>query len=109
GARLGARGAGFSGAFSLQNDDLVAPAASAGRGSWPDWYTVRRVLPYLRLAVDAGSLNSADAGLIESAAARAGDLAGPDAPPSRIHRDLLAGNIISSPRSRPAPTPSLPP
>ena len=93
---FGAPWPGFIASLFLPNDDLVAPAASAGRGSWPDWYTVRRVLPYLRLAVDAGSLNSADAGLIESAAARAGDLAGPDAPPSRIHGDLWAGNVIWS-------------
>src|SRR5262249_12308825 len=33
---------------------------------------------------------------MESAGAGAGDLAGPDAPPSRIHGDLWAGNVIWS-------------
>src|SRR5262249_46287928 len=48
---FGAPWPGFIASLFLPNDDLVAPAASAGRASWPDWYTVCRVLPYLRLAV----------------------------------------------------------
>jgi fructosamine-3-kinase/protein-tyrosine-phosphatase len=93
---FGAPWPGFIASLFLPNDALAAPAAPADRDPWPDWYTARRVLPYLRLAVDAGMLNSADAGLIESAAARAADLAGPAEPPSRIHGDLWAGNVIWS-------------
>jgi fructosamine-3-kinase len=54
------------------------------------------VLPYLRLAMDAGALNSVDARLVESAAARAGALAGPAEPPSRIHGDCWSGNVLWS-------------
>jgi len=93
---FGAPWPGFIASLFLPNDALAVPAAPADRDPWPDWYTARRVLPYLRLAVDAGTLNSADAGLIESAAARAADLAGPAEPPSRIHGDLWAGNVIWS-------------
>ena len=93
---FGAPWPGFIASLFLPNDALAVPAAPADRDPWPDWYTARRVLPYLRLAVDAGMLNSADAGLIESAAARAADLAGPAEPPSRIHGDLWAGNVIWS-------------
>jgi fructosamine-3-kinase len=93
---FGAPWPGFIASLFLPNDDLTGPAALAGRDPWPDWYTARRVLPYLRLAVDAGTLNSADAGLIESAAARAADLAGPAEPPSRIHGDCWAGNVVWS-------------
>ncbi len=93
---FGAPWPGFIASLFLPNEDLVVPAAPAGRGTWPAWYTARRVLPYLRLAVDAGTLNSAEAGLVEAAAARAGDLAGPDEPPSRIHGDCWAGNVVWS-------------
>jgi fructosamine-3-kinase len=93
---FGAPWPGFIASLFLPNDDLPAPAAHAGRDPWPDWYTARRVLPYLRLAVDGGALNTADAGLIESAAARAADLAGPAEPPSRIHGDCWAGNVVWS-------------
>ena len=93
---FGAPWPGFIASLSLPNDDFAGPAALAGQDPWPDWYTARRVLPYLRLAVDAGTLNSADAGLVESAAARAADLAGPAEPPSRIHGDCWAGNVVWS-------------
>jgi fructosamine-3-kinase len=93
---FGAPWPGFIASLSLPNDDLAAPGAPAGRGAWPAWYAARRVLPYLRLAVDAGTLNSADAGLIESAAARAGDVAAADEPPSRIHGDCWSGNVVWS-------------
>jgi len=93
---FGAPWPGFIASLFLPNDELPAPAAPVARDPWPDWYTARRVLPYLRLAVDGGTLNSADAGLIESAAGRAADLAGPAEPPSRIHGDLWAGNVVWS-------------
>jgi fructosamine-3-kinase len=80
----------------LPNDTFVPDGPHPGPPSWPDWYTACRVLPYLRQAVDAGTLNSTDAGLVESAAARAAELAGPAEPPSRIHGDCWSGNVLWS-------------
>ncbi|WP_084759420.1 fructosamine kinase family protein [Nocardia mangyaensis] len=56
---------------------------------WPTWYRERRILPYLRLAVDAGALDPADAALVESIHIEA-----PTEPPARIHGDLWPGNVI---------------
>ncbi len=68
-----------------------------GRGeSWPEWYARQRLLPYLRLAVDAGTFSAADARLVERVASRAGELAGPAEPPSRIHGDCWSGNLLWS-------------
>jgi fructosamine-3-kinase len=64
--------------------------------SWPEWYATRRLLPYARLARDAGSLTPADVRLIETVAARVADLAGPAEPPSRIHGDCWSGNVLWS-------------
>lgn len=64
--------------------------------SWPEWYVANRVLPYARLARDAGSLSRADVTLIESAGARSLELAGPAEPPSRIHGDCWSGNLLWS-------------
>jgi fructosamine-3-kinase len=94
-ARLHAAGAGAFGApwpgsiagLQLPND----PA-----DSWPEWYATQRLLPYARRAHDAGSLTSADVGLIETVAARMRDLAGPAEPPSRIHGDCWSGNVLWS-------------
>jgi fructosamine-3-kinase len=94
--RFGAPWPGFIASLSLPNDDPVAPAGPGGAGRWADWYRDCRVLPYLRLAVDTGKLSGADAGLVESAAARAADVAGPAEPPSRIHGDLWSGNVLWS-------------
>jgi fructosamine-3-kinase len=64
--------------------------------AWPDWYAVARLLPYIRLARDAGALTSDDARLLESAAAHVGAVAGPAEPPSRIHGDCWSGNVLWS-------------
>ena len=80
----------------MNNDGPVVPSPAGDRDPWPDWYATRRVLPYLRMAVDAGTLTSADAGLVEAALKRAPGLAGPAEPPSRIHGDCWSGNVIWS-------------
>jgi fructosamine-3-kinase len=72
------------------------PLPSAEGDDWPVWYASQRVLPYLRLARDAGGLSAADASVIESVADRIGDLAGPAEPPSRIHGDCWSGNVLWS-------------
>ncbi len=69
---------------------------SAPSAPWGEWYASRRLLPYLRLAVDAGALRPEDARLVEAVADRIGSLAGPAEPPSRIHGDCWAGNVLWS-------------
>jgi fructosamine-3-kinase len=70
------------------------PLPSGAGDSWPEWYVVNRVLPYARLAMDAGALSGTDVALIESACARSPRLAGPPEPPSRIHGDCWSGNVL---------------
>ena len=55
----------------------AAQTHAAGQRPWPDWYAANRVLPYARIASDAGTLSAADVALIESACARLPELAGP--------------------------------
>jgi fructosamine-3-kinase len=80
----------------MPNDDRAEPGSDPGSPSWPDWYAQCRVLPYLRMAVDAGTLSSTDAAVVESAAARMASVAGPPEPPSRIHGDCWSGNVLWS-------------
>ncbi len=96
-ARLHAAGAdgfgapwpGFIASLPLVN---VSPIAT----EWPEWYASRRLLPYLRIAVDRGALRPADGRLVEAAIDRIDTLAGPAEPPSRIHGDCWAGNVLCS-------------
>jgi fructosamine-3-kinase len=95
-ARLHAAGAdgfgapwpGFIASLPLDNTPDAA--------DWPQWYAHRRLLPFLTRAVDAGALRSEDARLVEEVVDRIGSLAGPGEPPSRIHGDCWAGNVLWS-------------
>jgi len=86
-ARFGAPWPGVIAGLPLPNDEA---------GNWADWYAANRLLPYVRIASDAGTLSSADTRLIEAASARSADVAGPPEPPSRIHGDCWAGNVLWS-------------
>ncbi len=85
--RFGAPWPGFIASLPLPNDQAE---------SWPAWYAEHRLLPYSRLARDAGALTGPDVTLIESVAARIGELAGPAEPPARIHGDCWSGNVLWS-------------
>jgi len=94
-ARLHAAGAATFGAL-WRGTIAGLPLPNHPADSWPGWYAVNRLLPYVRIASDAGTLSPADARLIESAAARSAELAGPPEPPSRIHGDCWSGNVLWS-------------
>jgi fructosamine-3-kinase len=70
------------------------PLDNDGGASWPSWYAERRVLPYVRIAVDRGALSAGDAAEIERATGRIAGAAGPPEPPARIHGDLWSGNVL---------------
>lgn len=71
-----------------------APLRNTPGDDWPRWYAEHRVLPYLRDAVDAGTLRPGEAAVIEEVCARLPDLAGPAEPPARLHGDLWNGNVL---------------
>ncbi len=70
------------------------PMDNTPGSSWPSWYAERRVLPFLRAAVDQGGLSWDDARLVERAVERIEAVAGPAEPPSRIHGDCWSGNVL---------------
>jgi fructosamine-3-kinase len=71
-----------------------APLGNAGEADWGSWYAERRLLPFLRRARDGGALSAADARPVEAVIGRIHELAGPPEPPSRVHGDLWAGNVL---------------
>jgi fructosamine-3-kinase len=73
---------------------LPLPNNSGSR--WAEWYAANRLLPYARIARDAGAFRAAEVRLIESAAGRSGQVAGPEEAPSRVHGDCWSGNVLWS-------------
>ncbi|MFK4144632.1 fructosamine kinase family protein [Streptomyces sp. NPDC004065] len=72
----------------------LAPMRNVPGDEWPRWYGEHRVLPYLRRAVDAGTLRRSEAAVVEEALERLPELAGPPEPPARLHGDLWNGNVL---------------
>jgi fructosamine-3-kinase len=74
----------------------AAPMRNSPAADWPTWYAADRLLPYLRTARDAGSLDAREAAAVERVAGRVAELAGPAEPPARLHGDLWSGNVLWS-------------
>ncbi|MEG8275148.1 fructosamine kinase family protein [Streptomyces sp. AHA2] len=72
----------------------LAPMRNEPGADWPRWYAERRVLPYLRRAVDEGTLRPGEAAVVERVCERLPGLAGPAEPPARLHGDLWNGNVL---------------
>ncbi|MDF3299035.1 fructosamine kinase family protein [Streptomyces tropicalis] len=72
----------------------LAPMRNTPADDWPHWYAQHRVLPYLRRAVDDGTLRTAEAAVVERALERLPARAGPAEPPARLHGDLWNGNVL---------------
>jgi fructosamine-3-kinase len=71
-------------------------SGDTGAGDWASWYADKRLLPYLRRAAGTGALDATDTSLVEEVISRITSLAGPPAPPSRIHGDCWSGNVLWS-------------
>lgn len=92
-ARLHASGAER---FGADEDGYIAtlPLPNKPADTWPEFFAVRRILPYLKLASDRGRIEPAGVQAVESVVRRIVDLAGPAEPPARLHGDLWSGNIV---------------
>ena len=82
--------------FGAELDGFIAslPLPNKPADTWPEFFAVRRILPYLKLAADRGHIDASGVETIESVVRRIVDLAGPPEPPARIHGDLWSGNIV---------------
>ncbi|GAA3559818.1 fructosamine kinase family protein [Amycolatopsis ultiminotia] len=71
----------------------LAPMRNVPGDSWPQWYAEHRVLPYVGMAVDDGTVSTAEARVIERACARFPETT---EAPARLHGDLWNGNVLWS-------------
>jgi fructosamine-3-kinase len=81
--------------YGLERDGFIGrlPLPNRPADTWAEFYAVRRVLPYLKLARDRGAVTDEQASTIEAVVPRLADLV-PDEPPARLHGDLWNGNVL---------------
>ncbi|MCZ4498700.1 MAG: fructosamine kinase [Marmoricola sp.] len=82
--------------FGAEQDGFIStlPLPNRPTDTWPEFFAVRRILPYLRVCTDRGQIEAADAAAVDGAVRRIVELAGPTEPPARIHGDLWSGNLV---------------
>lgn len=81
--------------FGAEQDGFIGrlPLPQRPAGSWAEFYAVRRLLPYLKLARDRGQVTAAEAAAVEAVVGRLTTLL-PEEPPARLHGDLWNGNVV---------------
>jgi fructosamine-3-kinase len=81
--------------WGLDHDGYIGKLPMPNRpcDSWPEFYAVRRVLPYLKLARDRGAITDTEAEAVEGVVRRISELL-PDEAPARLHGDLWNGNCL---------------
>ncbi|WP_229052973.1 fructosamine kinase family protein [Aeromicrobium sp. Leaf350] len=82
--------------FGAAQDGYIglAPLPNRPLPSWPEFYASRRVMPYVRAAVQRGALTPDEADVIETVVKRIHTLAGDPEPVARVHGDLWSGNVV---------------
>jgi fructosamine-3-kinase len=81
--------------FGAERDGFIStlPLPNRSTDGWAEFYAVRRVLPYLKLARDRGHVTDDDVATVESVIGRLTDLL-PTEAPARLHGDLWNGNVL---------------
>ncbi len=84
--------------FGAQPDGYIGtvPLPNGSTSTWPEFWAIRRVLPYLKVARDRDAISPEAAGAIERVTQRIDEFAGPPEPPARLHGDLWSGNVLWS-------------
>ena len=95
GHQLAATHAAGADGWGLDHDGFIGrlPLPTRPADSWAEFYAVRRVLPYLKLARDRDAITETDAAAVEAVVGRLTGLV-PDEPPARLHGDLWNGNCL---------------
>jgi fructosamine-3-kinase len=101
GQALAATHAAGAASYGGESDGFISklPLPNAPCDSWPEFYAVRRVLPYLKLARDRGAVSEVEAALVEGVIGKLTALL-PEEPPARLHGDLWNGNVLWGQESR---------
>jgi fructosamine-3-kinase len=95
GAALATTHAAGAPAFGAEQDGYIGrlPLPNRTAGTWAEFYAVRRVLPYLKLARDREAVTAREVTRVEAVIGRLTSLLPVEAP-ARLHGDLWNGNVL---------------
>ncbi len=81
--------------YGWERDGFIGklPMPNKPAPSWAEFYATRRILPYLKLALDRGAITKDEAATVEAVVPKLEKLV-PEEPPSRLHGDLWNGNVL---------------
>jgi len=81
--------------YGLESDGFIGrlPLPNGTAATWAEFYAVRRILPYLKVASDRHEISPEDAASVEHLVGRLTELL-PEERPARLHGDLWSGNVI---------------
>jgi fructosamine-3-kinase len=81
--------------YGLDREGFIGrlPMPNKPAPTWAEFYATKRVLPYLKLALDRGAISADGATYVEAVVGRLADLV-PEEGPRRLHGDLWNGNVI---------------
>lgn len=101
GQALAATHAAGAASYGAEADGFISklPLPNTPCDTWAEFYAVRRVLPYLKLARDRGAVTATEATRVEAVIGRLTALL-PEEPPARLHGDLWNGNVLWGQESR---------
>ena len=87
--------------YGAEHDGYIArlPLPNRAAPTWAEFFAVRRLLPYLKLARDRGAVGADDAASLEALVPRLTALL-PEEPAARLHGDLWNGNVLWSTEGR---------
>jgi fructosamine-3-kinase len=82
-------------AYGMDRDGFIGrlPLPNKSAPTWAEFYATKRVLPYLKLALDRGAISPEGAADVEGVIGKLAALV-PEEGPRRIHGDLWNGNVI---------------